>query len=241
LGAADKKREAPTWQNDAELILLNASAHEIQDREEDCDSAASCNKTAWPSKLDLRGFQYQSLSGIDAAETNDMGLRKSEWWLDWLAREKYFSPNSYRQLADRFSAIGQQGKADDIAYAEKSKERDNLFSKGQYFRAVINSLQWILTGYAIGYHLITHTVTFVIILVLMGVCVLRFSGMAGTNGLPKYPIAYSFELLIPIVKLDEAHYKIPLTGFLKKYFYFHKLMGYVLAAFLAASVANFIK
>ena len=241
LGAEDQKWKAPTWQNDAELILLNASVHEIQDREEKCSDNVTCKGNAWPRLLDLRGFQYESLVGVSAAESNDMGMRDSDWWINWLAREKYFSPNSYRQLSDTFNAIGQQGKADDITYAEKSREGDNLLARGEYFRALVNSIQWIFTGYAIGYHLITHTAFFVVFLVSMGVFILRLSGMAETFDLPKYPFAFSFDLLIPIVKLDESHYQIPLTGFAKRYFYFHKMMGYILAAFIAGAIASITK
>jgi hypothetical protein len=53
-----------------------------------------------------------------------------------------------------------------------------------------------------------------------------------------YGVVYSFDLLIPIIKLRDKHYDIDLNGWIRYYFYFHKMMGYVLAGFLAAGLTG---
>ena len=52
---------------------------------------------------------------------------------------------------------------------------------------------------------------------------------------------YSFDLLLPIIKLHEPHYEIALDGMAKYYFAFHKLVGYVLVSFLIAGLTGLTK
>ena len=47
-------------------------------------------------------------------------------------------------------------------------------------------------------------------------------------------ISYSFDMLLPIIRLRESHYQVDLKTWARYYFYFHKIMGYVLASFLIA-------
>ena len=56
-----------------------------------------------------------------------------------------------------------------------------------------------------------------------------------------YGLVYSFDLLLPLIKLREQHYKIELAGWARYYFYLHKLMGYILASFLIASLSGLTK
>jgi hypothetical protein len=57
-------------------------------------------------------------------------------------------------------------------------------------------------------------------------------------------IAYSVDMLLPIIKLRECHYDIDFEGQFRParyYFYFHKFMGYVLASFLVAGLSGLTK
>jgi len=56
-----------------------------------------------------------------------------------------------------------------------------------------------------------------------------------------FGIAYSFDMLLPIIQLREKHKKIDLQGWPRYYFYTHKIMGYVLASFLIAGLAGLTK
>jgi len=79
---------------------------------------------------------------------------------------------------------------------------------------------------------------------VLGAIVLYASGEAGQYSpynMP-YGIAYSLDLLLPVIKLREYHYdKIDLQSWARYYFYFHQLMGYVIAAFLAAGLSGLVK
>jgi hypothetical protein len=69
------------------------------------------------------------------------------------------------------------------------------------------------------------------------VAVLRLSGEGKRNCMP-FGVAYSVDMLLPIIHLRDAHYKIDLNGWARYYFYIHKTMGYVLASFLIAGLSG---
>ena len=70
----------------------------------------------------------------------------------------------------------------------------------------------------------------------MGALVLRVS----RDGPPDI-ISYSFDMLLPIIRLRESHYQVDLKTWARYYFYFHKIMGYVLASFLISGLAGLTK
>ena len=57
------------------------------------------------------------------------------------------------------------------------------------------------------------------------------------NKIP-WGIAYSLDMLLPIIKLRDMHYEIDLSGWARYYFYAHKLAGYVLVGFPAARLGG---
>jgi hypothetical protein len=78
---------------------------------------------------------------------------------------------------------------------------------------------------------------------VLGFLVVRLSG-EGQRISYSYdvkPLAYSFDLLLPIIRLREKHYQVDLNGWVRNYFYLHKVMGYWLAAFLIAWIAGLTK
>ena len=78
------------------------------------------------------------------------------------------------------------------------------------------------------------------VLVLLGAFVLWISGQGRKNGIP-IGLSYSFDMLLPIIKLRDAHYEIDLMGWPRYYFYLHKIAGYVLASFLIAGISGLTK
>ncbi|MDH5639503.1 MAG: hypothetical protein OEZ04_13535, partial [Nitrospinota bacterium] len=57
-------------------------------------------------------------------------------------------------------------------------------------------------------------------------------------------IAYSLDMLLPIVKLRSLHYSKEfdlVNHWARWYFYFHQLMGWALALFLAAGLSGLTK
>ncbi len=52
---------------------------------------------------------------------------------------------------------------------------------------------------------------------------------------------YSLDMLLPIIQLRRRHYEVDLRGIVRYYFYFHQIMGYVLASFLIAGLSGLAK
>ena len=214
---------ATQWRKGAKLILRNAEVGALQDLPE-----------AWPDHLELDGFTYGRLGGLGAAAESDMANRDVSWLKEWLRKQQSFSPQPYEQLAGVLRKAGQKDKADDVLYARRESER--VGAKGLHKAWMF--LQKIFIGY--GYHNL-RAVYWVGALVAIGALVLLYSGQGPAHNMP-YGLSYSLDMLLPFVKLRESHYtEIVICGWAKYYFYFHKLMGYVLASFLVAGISGLTK
>jgi hypothetical protein len=212
-------RSGPTrWSPNAALILRDVKANAIQDLSD-----------SWPNKLDLEGFTYHSLGGLFAAENDPMISRSVEWFNGWLGKQKPYGPGPYQQLAAVLREQGRPDTADEILYAGKERERDQSSSS----RYLWLSANWLLIGY--GYK-VWRALLGAFVLVVIGALFSRFSGEGRKNGMP-FGLAYSFDMLLPIIRLREKHYQIEL-GWVRYYFYFHKVMGFVLASFLIAGLSG---
>jgi hypothetical protein len=97
-------------------------------------------------------------------------------------------------------------------------------------------LDWTI-GY--GYH-IERALLWVVGFVLLGWGVLFAAKQQDRHGM-HIGFTYSLDLLLPLVKLRDRHYKIELDPWPRRYFYLHKIAGYVLAAFLGAGLSGLTK
>jgi len=75
---------------------------------------------------------------------------------------------------------------------------------------------------------------------MVGALVLRVSGEGRRNRMP-YGLTYSFDMLLPIIKLRKMHDDIDLQGWPRYYFYGQKIMGWVLGSFLIAGLSGLTK
>jgi uncharacterized protein YjbI with pentapeptide repeats len=232
LRLGSRMRQRPEWEHGASLILRNASVRDLQDRL-DCSDAEPRCQGSWPMVLELDGFMYENLSALDVNTQSDMAVRRAEWWADWLARQKEFSPQPYEQLAFVLQKLGQKDKAKDILYEAKDRERYKAQPLGKTW---LTMQKWFI-GY--GYR-IYYAWAWVLGFVVAGVVVLQLSGEGRRNNMP-FGIAYSIDMLLPVIHLRDAHYKIDLDGWARYWFFFHKTMGYVLASFLIAGLSGLTK
>ncbi len=217
------------WSDSSELTLRNTVVGALEGAE-----------NAWPETLELEGFTYERLGGFGSAGAeDDMAQRPARWFIDWLAKDRSFSPQPYQQLADVFRAGGQTGKAHAVLYA--GRERERRAAEGATWWT--SGLKWwgmfllmVTIGYGLG-HRYFRALGWVVVLVLLGAGVLAVTGEGLAHGMP-WGLSYSLDHLLPVVQLSKSHYDIELAGFARYYFYAHKLMGYVLASFLIAGLAG---
>lgn len=192
-------------------------------------------RDSWPDKLDLTGFTYRSL--IFATDNDATTERETKWFKTWLNKQTPYAPEPYQQLAAVLRNEGHPDTADEVLYAGKERER----VQSPFLSYVtLTASKWFI-GY--GYHLF-RSVYWILGFVGVGTLALWISGEGRRisrhyNFL--YGVVYNCDLLLPIIKLRDKHYDIDLHGWIRYYFYVHKLMGYVLAGFLAAGLSGLIK
>ncbi len=231
--------QKPEWQAGSCLILRNTEIGALHDADED----------SWPETMELDGFTYEHLGGLFDSERG-IGERESKWFIQWLAKDKTFSPQPYQQLAKVLNTMGYSSKANDILFAGKDRERTEARAskRGKYIGLCL--LKWTI-GYGYGYRYF-FSLLWVLGLTVIGTCVLaslpdssfpnpedaqQTLGMLKALG-PK--IAFSVDKLLPIIHLDDR-FKLTFGGWQVYYFYFHELMGYLLGSFVVAGLSGITK
>ena len=180
----------------------------------------------------------------------------SEWFVRWLAKDKPYSPQPYEQLAKVLSEMGHGEEANDVLFAGRERARKRAWEDGHYWSWLgLWALQLTIGyGYGMGYF---RSLAWVAIFVALGsaVCVCSRYGSpwrsptwqsAWRAGRRRWrfvfhTLVYSLDQLLPIIQLSKHHSEIRLGVNAMYYFYFHKIMGYVLASFLIAGLAGLTK
>ena len=166
LGSA--KGDGPTkWHKNSKLILRNTSVDAIQDAPEE----SNC----WPRELELDGFTYRHLGGLDAEGTSDFGKRKSSWYIEWLARDPTFSPHPYEQLAKVLREAGYPTKATDVLYAGRKRARRQACKDGERLRWMGMWLMQLTIGYGLGWRYF-FALGWVVAFTLLGILILIKGG-----------------------------------------------------------------
>lgn len=185
----------------------------------------------WPGKLELDGFTYTNLGVLGAEGIDDPTNRDAIWYIDWLAKQVKYSPQPYEQLASVLRKAGHSGKADEILYAGRNRELKNASG--------LLNCAWLFTNKVfIGYgYRIYYAFYWFLGFLFLGAFVLRVTGQGPAHKMP-YGFSFSADMLLPIVQLRERHKEVDLSGFARYYFYFHKLMGFILVSFFLAGLAG---
>jgi hypothetical protein len=224
LGESDEVM--PRWKEDARLILRNATVGAIQ-----CPPGLD----AWPA-LELGGFTYKQLGGFSPGDhTTEMATRPPAWFVQWLEKDRTFSPQPYHQLANVLRSMGHIETADAVLYTGKERERR---AAGWWKWGGMSLLKWTI-GYGYGYRYF-YALWWVVGITLIGALILGTT-LQGPDFTLIRRLAYSFDLLLPIVELDKRHSLEGIDGWPRYYFYVHELLGYVLGSFIVAGLAGLTK
>jgi hypothetical protein len=215
------------WRPKTTLTLRGVTAGAIQDAH-----------NAWPDMLELDGFTYERLGGLVIQGEAEMGERPVSWFKAWLEKQPHYAPQPYEQLAKVLRDAGHQDKAKDILHASKWREHAETTRWWQPAWWGL-TFQWLFIGY--GYY---EGLTFfwAIGATIIGMGVLKISGQGQKHKMKYCGLAYSIDMLLPIVELRRYHFdKIDLEGRARVYFYCHKVFGYVLVLFLVAGLTGLVK
>ena len=241
-----RKDKHAKWRNNSKLILHNSRVGVLQG-----------SLKAWPDKLNLDGFTYARLSGFTTDGTNDLAASDIPQLQTWLERDVY-SPQPYEQLAKVLRETGHKDMAQEILYLRRERERSEVclrtnsgipdFSRNSRSCNILHhdypfwlwlSALRIFIGY--GYR-IYYAIFWAAGLTISGMVMLQRSGQGPLHGMRYYGFAYSVDMLLPIIQLRQYHYdSIDLKGWVRGYFYVHKVFGYVLVLFLVAGLTGLTK
>ena len=125
--------------DDARFVARNTRVESLEDTED-----------SWPPWLmrEFDGFEYEKLSGRTGRSGSSAYLRGAEWFKEWLAGDKTYSPQPYRHLSTVLRREGQREAANAILYEAKERERAALsWSDGE--RWWLEALRWTV-GYGVG-------------------------------------------------------------------------------------------
>ena len=231
LGEGAKKTE---WKGTSPKIKLrNASVGALQDTED-----------SWPDNLEreFEGFIYQRLGGLGMNEKKTPYQRSSEWFVDWLAKDKTYSPQPYLHLAKVLRAAGHEEKADDILYENRERELHDPKTSPRRKWALSVLRETIGYGYGLGYF---QALRWVLGMVLLGAFFLRINEESylrktqSENRMERLGLWYSLDMLLPVIRLRQEHYEVDLeTQWVRIYFYIHKIIGYVLIFFVISGLTG---
>jgi hypothetical protein len=185
----------------------------------------------WPKSISFRNLTFKSFSA-DFCDSS-WCEHNSSWYGDWLGRQagerKSFEP--YKAVIDLLLARGQVLEANDLGVAGRDVEREDAYKHCEWVRYLLLSVYRYTVGYGYKLYWIVYSVLF---FVIIGALIFRQTQEAKNRHMPN-GIFYSFDMLLPIIRLREMHYKIDLKGKARYYFYVHKLVGWALGIILLAA------
>ena len=212
----DKKSHHPM------LILRNTSVSGLWDSKDD-----------WPDDLELDGFTYKRFV---TSGNETLSGRGSEWFVKWLEKDETYSPQPYQHLASVLQDAKLGKIADDILYAKRFQEIE-LSNPLQLVWWILLIREFTITiGYEYGLRPLLGLI-WVAGFALIGASFLRYkkenyekeSGKRRGRSREELGFWYSLDMLLPVIRLREEYYQVDLkTTWVRIYFYFHKIIGYVL-------------
>ncbi|MDH5678313.1 MAG: hypothetical protein OEZ28_06825 [Nitrospinota bacterium] len=239
----------PTWDKNSSIILKNAKVGSISEY-----------SGSWPNKIELSGFVYEHLEGFKNDDKDKFPDRSTDWMINWLGKQNPYTPQPYYQLSSVLMQEGQKYKAYEIAYEGRRRELDIVLCKEikasaetSYWNCIepliryfANWLQKVTIGFGYRNYL---ALIWASILTLIGCAVLSLCSWCNAEGYSTMTdgrlgdlskmVAYSFDMLLPIIHLDENHYhKIHMEGILAVYFYFQQIAGHVIGIFAMAGLSG---
>ena len=214
------------------LTLKNVKVDVLQDTEK-----------SWPDhlELELEGFTFNHLAGPGLNGQEMPHQRGSDWFVDWLKADETYSPQPYRQLAGVLRTAGLEEMANDILFASRERMlRESSWREAKWW--ALGALK-IFIGYGYGWRMFV-ALLWIVGLVAVGTLILHFS-----KERDRYCIlqarwgvgcaCYSLDMILPLIHLRERHYTVvDLITWAKYYFYFHKIMGYILVFFVIAGLSG---
>ena len=207
------------------FVLKNTRVRALQD-----------SQAAWPPSVELDGFEYEKLGGLEFASAEVPYLRGVDWFRQWLARDETYSPHPYRHLSAVLRTQGQSRVADAILYEAKERERIAI-PHWQLERIWLEVLRYVV-GYGIGFNelrAIYWMAAFMIIGWIVGMCASRRRRIH-----PLSLLWYSLSYTVPGLTVSRQD-NVPMPLCARSWFYVQRIFCYAFALLAAAAVVGIVQ
>ena len=196
------------------------------------------NGMEWPDKLKLDHFTCQHLGGLGEGYGGDHMLdRPASWFVGWLAKHKPYSPQPYEQCAKVLREAGQPGKAKEILYQAKERERNE--PNGDFRRWVwLTASKWLL-GHGLTWRFAVVPAAWAVGVLLLGWLIFCQTTTLMETHSPRWGLGYSLSRLIPLVSFGKDLSELGVSSFAARaWFTFQTLFGWFLASLIVAGLAG---
>jgi hypothetical protein len=217
------------WFDDAVLDLSSATIGAIY---------TPLSVKYWPrsvifNNLDVGALSFNVVSASGEKLDNDV-----DWLAKWMDLQKGFTSERYFRTRVTLQKTGNEVAAAGLGYVSRDRELADSFRRGDMVHAAYLAFSKIIIGY--GYQM-WLPIVWAIVFLGLGAAIFRRTTEAKLANMP-YGIAYSFDMLLPLIKLRDYHYKIDLIKpSVRYYFYLHKIAGWVIGSFILAGLSGFTK
>ena len=229
LSLSDNGRHAK-WRDSAGINLEGTTVRGLADASE-----------AWPHNVKVAGFSLQQTHSQPTTSTDGFTDREISWYLnDWLSDEEY-SREAYKHLEGLLRSVGRNRDADRIAMARLDREYALEGGLLGQLREAGGVLHEAIVGY--GYQP-ERALILIIILILLGAWVARRVPQKNFHekGVCS-KLVLSAQRLIPLISFGQSYSEVDVTSekvpkWVRRYFYVHATLGYILAAFLVTTLTK---
>ena len=192
----------------------------------------------WPDKPKLDHFTYQHLGGLGKGWGQDHMLdRPASWFVGWLAKHKPYSPQPYEQCAKVLCEAGQPGKAKEVLYQGKERERNE--PNGDFRRWVwLTASKWLL-GHGLTWRFAVAPAAWAVGVLLLSWLIFCLTPCLSKDHSAWWGLGYSLSKLIPLVSFGKDIADLPVASFAARaWFTFQTLFGWFLASLIVAGLAG---
>jgi hypothetical protein len=189
------------------------------------------DKARWPSKLQLDGFVYASIS-----RTVTLSDR-----LDWLKlNDRGYSPQIYDQLAEVYRRAGLEEDARKVSIAKQQARRSGLTLPGKLWNTVLE----FTVGY--GYRT-SRALVWLVVLLLIGTLVFEaahsghFGRLSGPRQFPFQSFFLTLDLLLPVINLHQRESWIAQDFIAESLIFIWAAAGWILTTAVVLSLSGILR
>jgi hypothetical protein len=193
----------------------------------------------WPDHIRFLNFSIKSFTPQYCSQDRERCPTIQGWFSDWLDKASFDSQAYIQPYHAVYTMLKDQGSLDEANRTEyRGRDRALILAwhEGRWLEVVYFGVLRELVGYGLYPERSILAITF---MTLLGAVVFTRTKEARENRMP-WGLTYSFDMLLPLIKLRDCHYKIDLRGHARYYFYAHKIIGWILGSFILAALAGLL-